>query len=290
MDLNDLTVVIPAYNEEETLPKVLDELASFSNDTYCKIIVVNDGSKDKTADILKSINHPNFSILSHKLNKGYGGALKTGLAAVRTEFAITIDADGQHLLEDIKKLFKHIKEVDADLVIGSRKGHKDASLLRKTGKFFIRTLANILMAVPVHDINSGMKIYRTELLKTYLYLCPNTMAFSDIITLIFLNNRHLVLETPISINKRAGGKSTIGLEAAYHTMMEIINIVVLFHPMKIFMPIAILVFLLGFTWSTVFYINRSVLTTGGAFLMSSGVIIFLMGLICEQLAQIRKNK
>lgn len=288
-DLSNLTIVIPAYNEEETLPSVLDELSEFCKQTQVQVIIVNDGSKDQTAQILLNAAIPNLNAVHHKVNRGYGGALKSGLAAVTTAYAITIDADGQHILDDVVNMYHKAIQRDADMIVGSRKGHKNASAFRALGKFIIRSLAKVMMNVPIHDLNSGMKIYHTKTVQNYLHLTPNTMAFSDIITLIFLNNRHLVLEEPISIKERAGGTSTIGLEAAYNTIMEIINIVVMFHPMKIFLPVSIFAFGFGTIWTLYFIIAKRTMTTGGSFFMMSGIFIFLLGLITEQLSQLRKN-
>lgn len=287
--MNDLTIVIPIYNEAATLPSVLKDLKIFQNKTDCHVIFVNDGSKDESEAILRKCSIANLKLVTHKLNKGYGGALKSGLKEVQTKYAVTVDGDGQHYLEDVEKLYEQIKRNDADLIVGSRKGQKNASRSRAVGKMVIRSLAKIMMNVPIYDINSGMKIYNTKLMQGYLHLCPDTMAFSDIITLIFINNRHLVLEEPISIRERAGGRSTIGLGTAYHTIMEIINIIILFHPMKIFFPLSLLTFGFGAVWTTYFLVEKQVITTGGSFFMISGILIFLLGLITEQLAQIRKN-
>ena len=287
--MNDLTIIVPIYNEEATLPGVLSELEQFQAKTNCHIIAVNDGSTDKSKALLEQSKVANLELINHKLNRGYGGALKSGLKNVKTKYAITIDGDGQHYFEDIVRLYKRIKETDADMIVGSRKGQKNASKSRAVGKTIIRSLAKVMMTVPIYDINSGMKIYDTKLMQQYLHLCPDTMAFSDIITLVFINNRHLVLEEPISIKERAGGQSTIGLETAYHTIMEIINIIILFHPMKVFLPLSLLTFGFGATWTVYFLVVRQIITTGGSFFMISGILMFLLGLITEQLSHIRKD-
>lgn len=287
--MNDLTIVLPIYNEEENLPSLISEIKAFQSKTGCYTIFVNDGSTDSSKSILEAADICNTEVLTHKVNKGYGGALKSGLEKASTTYAITIDGDGQHHLEDVETLYAKMKETDADMIVGSRKGQKNATKARAIGKFIIRSLAKIMMDIPIYDINSGMKIYNTQLMQKYLYLCPNTMAFSDIITLIFINNRHLVLEEPISIKERKAGISTIGLAAAYHTLMEIINIVILFHPMKIFLPIATFTFGFGFIWTLYFLTKSQVITTGGSFFMISGILIFLLGLITEQLSQLRKS-
>jgi len=150
----NLTIIIPAYYEADNLEHLLPEVVDYCRKNSWKIIVVDDGSKDKTPDILKRYDSSDdFSIIHHKLNNGYGAAIKSGLSACETAFAITIDGDGQHYLEDIEKLYNKMITSDADMVVGSRKGLKNASLIRRMGKSMIRNLARLLMSVPIHDIN-----------------------------------------------------------------------------------------------------------------------------------------
>ena len=286
-----LTVIIPAFNEAANLEVFLPQLINHCRENNWQIILVNDGSRDQTREYLKiHEQEPVLTILHHKLNKGYGAALKSGIRACSTEYLITFDADGQHALDDIDKLFQMIVGQDADLIVGSRKGVKTSSYYRGIGKVFIRYLAKILMTVPVYDLNSGMKIYRTELAQKYLILLPDTMAFSDIITLVFINNRHLVLENPITIKPRLQGKSAIGIETAFQTIMEIIHIVILFNPMKIFLPLSLLCLILSGIWGVpLIYMGRGI-SIGCLLGIVTGILIFFLGLIAEQLSAIRKNK
>ena len=287
----DLTVIVPAYNEAENLKIILPRLIGFCQDKGWSILIVNDGSKDSTREVLATFPKTDrFTVVHHKVNRGYGGALKSGIHACRTEYCITIDADGQHQFEDIVRLFDRLKEADADMIVGSRKGQRSATLARGIGKGIIRLIAKMMMTVPIHDINSGMKVYRTDLAQKYLYLTPDTMSFSDIITLVFINNRHLVLEEPIKITPRLKGKSTIGIQTAFQTVMEIINIVTLFSPMKIFLPLSIMSILLTLSWGIPLIILRKVVSTGTVLGIVSGLIFFLLGLIAEQLALLRRNQ
>ncbi|MBK7098564.1 MAG: glycosyltransferase family 2 protein [Sphingobacteriales bacterium] len=131
-----LSIIIPVYNEEQALPLVLPEIISFAQQRDYQLIMVNDGSKDRSLEILKAHSKKEafFKIVNHKVNKGYGGAIKSGILAAETDYIITIDADGQHYLEDVNNLFDHQKQTDADMIIGSRKGLKEASIFRGIGK------------------------------------------------------------------------------------------------------------------------------------------------------------
>lgn len=286
-----LTIIIPAYNEAANLVVILPSLLDFCRQQQCKLIIVNDGSSDNTKEILDSHNGTTFfSAIHHKLNKGYGAAIKSGIRASETEFVITMDADGQHRTEDVAKLFSFLKAKDADMVVGSRRGTKSATVSRGLAKSIIRLLAKILMPVPIYDINSGMKIYNTTLAQKYIHLAPDTMAFSDIITLVFINNRHLVLEEPITVSERLKGKSTIGVQTLFQTVMEIINILVLFNPMKIFLPISIITFVITLFWGIPLILAGRGVSTGTLLGIVSTLIFFFLGLITEQLSQIRRNQ
>jgi hypothetical protein len=166
---------------------------------------------------------------------------------------------------------------------------KNQSKIRLLGKSIIRKVAKMLMPMHIYDINSGMKIYNTALAQQYIKLCPETMAFSDIITLIFIHNRHYVIETPIKIEQRKGGESTIGLKTAFQTLMEIINIVVMFNPLKVFLPISIFLFISGALIGGYFISLGRGLSVAASFLLITSLITFLLGLVAEQLSQIRKN-
>jgi glycosyltransferase involved in cell wall biosynthesis len=288
---SELTIVIPAYNEEENLKIILPDLIAFVEQRNWKLIITNDGSKDNTKTILKKHeDSTHLKVVQHKLNKGYGAAIKSAIQACDTEYVITIDADGQHRLEDVDKLFALVKSTDADMIVGSRKGTKDASFLRSIGKSIIRATAKLMLTVPVYDINSGMKIYRTELAKQYLYLTPNNMPYSDIITLIFISNRHLVLEEPIIVKDRLKGESTIGIQTAFETIMEIVNMIFLFNPMKIFLPVSIISFLISLAWGVPIILRGQGVSSGALLGFISSLIFFFLGLIAEQLTMIRKNQ
>ena len=288
---SELSIVIPAYNEAENLKIILPELIEFVRKHNWQLIITNDGSKDKTKEILESFKQSDvLKIVHHKLNKGYGAAIKSGIEACDTEYLITIDADGQHQADDVENLFRFIKESDADMIVGSRKGTKDASKMKSIGKSIIRFTAKLLLKVPIHDINSGMKIYRTELAKQYLYLTPNNMPFSDVITLIFISNRHLVLEEPISIKDRLKGESNIRIQTAFETIKEIVNIIFLFNPLKIFLPISIFIFIISMVWGIPIIMKGQGVSVGAVLGILSSLIFFFLGLIAEQLTLIRKNR
>lgn len=289
--MDDLTIIIPAYNEEESLKSLLPELLAFVKQQEYQLIVVNDGSTDGTLAVLKQQKQEEcFRYFNHKVNKGYGGAIKTGIRNASTTYVITIDADGQHEFNDVVRLYRYMKETDADMVVGSRMAHKDASVYRGVGKWLIRSFAKLLLPIHIEDINSGMKIYATDLAQRYIQLCPDHMAYSDIIAMVFISQRHLVLEQPINIKPRTAGVSTINTLTAIDTVKEILNIVVLFNPTRVFLPLAVFLFLFGFIWELPFLVRGMGVSVGAMLLMISGLIFFFLGLMAEQLSLIRKGQ
>ena len=211
-----LTVMIPLYNEAENLPAFAEAAIEFCCARNWQIIFVNDGSLDATKQLLDGLApSAHVKVVHHKVNRGYGGALKTGIRHTTTPYVITMDGDGQHHLEDVEKLFQFAVQNDADMVVGKREGINTSTLYRAVGKYLIRSFTKILIPLPITDLNSGFKLYRTDLAKRYITVCPDSMAFSDVITLVFLNERNLVLEYPIRISPRKLGQSTINTFTAF---------------------------------------------------------------------------
>lgn len=286
-----LTIVVPIYNEAATLPDFLGELIPACVARGWQVIFVNDGSTDASAKILSEVKGEAFArVLHHKVNRGYGGALKTGILNVTTSHLVTVDSDGQHSLTDIEKIYSFALEKDADLVVGNRGRVKNTSRARELGKGLIRNFTRLLMPLPIHDLNSGFKLYRTEMAQKYIQICPDLMAFSDVITLAFISQRALVLEIPITVRLRQAGKSTIGLHTAFETVLEIVNITLLFNPLKIFLPASLICLLMGFGWGVPLAAVGRGVSVGAMLAIVLGALFFAIGLLASQLSAIRMEK
>lgn len=284
----ELTVVVPIYNEAQSLPRFLPELVETCRARNWQLILVNDGSKDETTGILAQFEgESHVRVLHHKVNRGYGGALKTGLSSARTHYVVTMDGDGQHTLSDLDAIYQFAVKTDADMVIGSRAEMEHVNLYRELGKWLIRAFTRLLVPLRVKDLNSGFKLYRTRLVKRYLHLCPDSMAFSDVITLLFLNQGHLVLEIPITVRKRIGGASSISTRTAFETIIEILGLVMLVNPLRIFLPLSIFCISVGLLWGIPFVITGRGVSVGAMLAIVLGTLFFFLGLIASQLAAIR---
>jgi glycosyltransferase involved in cell wall biosynthesis len=287
-----LTIVVPVYNEAENLPAFAPHAIEFCQQRNWKMVFVNDGSRDETKGILDNFAaQPNVCVVHHKVNRGYGGALKTGIRHTRTPYLVTMDGDGQHSLEDVEKIFRFALEQDADMVVGQRKGdHGTSTLYREAGKSLIRAFTKILMPLPITDLNSGFKLYRTELVKRYMTVCPDSMAFSDVITLVFLSERNLVLEYPIEVASRKSGQSTITAYTAFETVIQVLNIALMFNPLRVFLPLSILCILAGVGWGIPIVLLGRGVSVGAMLASVTGLLFFVLGLLASQVSAIRMER
>lgn len=286
-----LTVVVPLYNEGESLPSFAPALIDRCRSNGWKVIFVNDGSSDNTKQVLDGLaSAGDICVVSHKLNRGYGGALKTGIRHVETPYLVTLDGDGQHNPADAEAIFRFAIEKDADMVVGARDERGTSNSYRLLGKRLIRSFTRILMPLPVTDLNSGFKLYRTELAKRYITVCPDSMAFSDVITLVFLSERHLVLEYPIHVTPRGVGRSTINSLTAFETAIQILNIAVMFNPLKIFLPLSALCILAGLGWGIPIVLLGRGVSVGAMLAVVTGLLLLAIGLISSQLSAIRMER
>jgi glycosyltransferase involved in cell wall biosynthesis len=286
-----LTVVVPCYNEGEALPVLAPALIEYCRTRGWHVIFVNDGSLDNTREVLNNLPASlDVCFLHHKLNRGYGGALKTGIQHVTSRYLVTIDADGQHHFDDIDRLLQLALEKDADMVVGKRDNKIAIHPYRAFGKWIIRSYTRTLMHMPVSDLNSGFKLYRTDLAQRYITVCPNSMAFSDVITLVFLNERNLILEQPVQVSPRLSGQSTINTSTAFETIIEILNITVMFYPLRVFLPLSALCMLAGFAWGLPIILLGRGVSVGAMLAIVTGLLFFIIGLLASQLSAIRMER
>lgn len=287
--MKDLTLIIPAFNEQDSLPVFLPKVIDFCERNEAKAIIINDGSSDNTREVLNGfLDRSSLTVIHHKINKGYGASIKSGVNAAETKYIISLDADGQHFMEDVAELYKTIRSDDADMVVGSR-NRGSSSSYRSFGKWIIRGITGLLIKTNVHDLNSGMKLMETEMARNYSILCPDDMSYSNIIVLIFISQRHKVIERQIKITNRIGGVSTISSRTAFDTVLEIVNIIMFFNPMKIFGSASLLLISAGIIWAVPIALQGNGISVGSMMLIVIGVIFFILGLLAEQISLIRKS-
>lgn len=285
-----LSVIIPAYNEEEaieqTIKNLKKELGNLNLDY--EIIVVNDGSTDKTKGILENIK--GIKLINHHHNRGYGAALKTGIKEAKSDNLLFFDADGQHKTEHIPELIKHTD--DFDMVAGARIGYK-GPLIRQPGKKLLQWLANYLSKQKIPDINCGFRIVKKEPILKFTHLLCDGLSFSTTAILLFLTEGLSVKYVPITINKRKGGKSTVRPKHALDTLIVILRTILLSSPLRVFLPTSGILFLLGIVSFVIDIIQsyHATLNIGDVTILFfiASLLVFFFGLLADQLAAIRKE-
>ncbi|MBF0452771.1 MAG: glycosyltransferase family 2 protein [Candidatus Magnetomorum sp.] len=279
-----LSIIIPAYNESDTIESVIHTIQSIYHDA--EIIVIDDASSDKTADIAQNAG---ATVLRHPYNIGNGAAIKTGIRNASGDVIIFMDADGQHLPQDIEKLLERIPEYD--MVVGARKNQLQNSWIRSLGNTLYNALATYVTGFPVQDLTSGFRAIKSDIVRNYLYLLPNTYSYPTTLTLSILKSGRRLAYVPIYPNQRTSGKSQINIiKDGIRFLMIILKICTLYSPLRIFLPISTVIFGTGLFWYGYTWFFQGRFTNMSALLFSTSVIVFLMGLISEQICQMRFEK
>ncbi len=242
-DLKGLSMIIPCFNEVESIAgtiRDLDASLKRSGKEY-EIIIVDDGSTDGSADIVSGLDIKSLVLVKNGNNLGYGASLKVGIKNSRFEWAGTCDADGTYPVDMIPEL---LKEMDGhNMVVGSRTGKKvKIPLMRRPAKWILNRLANYLTEVKIPDINSGLRIFRKQDCLKFIKILPNNFSFSTTITLSMLTNAMSVKFIPIDYNKRTGKSKIKPVRDTLSFIMLIIRTVLYFNPLKVFLPISVLIF------------------------------------------------
>ena len=284
------TIVIPTFNEAESIEYVLNELLAYTRKHHCKVIVVDDGSTDHTQEILNrfTANNPTFQLhlITHSQNRGYGGAIKSGILAADTDYVVTIDADGQHNLTDIEELKQKMLSEKADMCIGNR-NFKGSTFYRNIIKQLVLYIVRKSTGINISDLNSGMKLYKTSIVQSLLKYTPNGMPFSDTIVLLHHQFRYKITETDIIIRDRENGKSTINYKTAIYTLVEVANIIINFFPFRFFLYIALSLFILSLVWGLPFIMEGHGMSTGMSFLLLASLNFIFFGILLENVVRSR---
>ena len=283
-----VSYVIPAYNAESTIGDVIEELRPFAGER-AEIIVVNDGSTDRTAEVLEAYKNQGIRVLQHVRNRGYGAALKTGIRAAEHEIVITLDSDGQHNPADLPSFFQAIDQ--CDMVAGARQSLIHSQLWRMPGKWFIGWLANTLTGRKIPDLNCGLRAFKKEVAQRYLHLCPDGFSISTTMTLALLSRGYAVDFVPVNVRERQGDeKSKVSVVTGLKTILLVLRLMTLFNPLRIFVPASALSILAGIVWGVPFLLDGSGLTIGSMLLILLGTLLFFFGLIADQISALRLER
>jgi len=242
MNKSEVSIIIPAFNEDQTIGDVVGKIRSLYPDF--EIIVINDGSTDDTGKVAKEAG---AIVYSHTYNIGNGAAIKSGIRIASGEILVLMDGDGQHDPGDIEKLIEHFP--DYDMVVGARlKGHQ-TSLVRAMGNRIFNWLASYVAKFRVQDLTSGFRAAKSDIARNFLYLLPNTYSYPTTLTLGFLRSGRSLKYVAINTKNRKTGRSKIRVfRDGVRFFMIITKICALYSPLRVFLPISFFMFTLGLSY------------------------------------------
>lgn len=282
--MHTVSVIIPAYNEEHAIGPIVKKIQDLHSDF--QIIVVDDGSTDKTADLARQAG---AQVHSHPYNIGNGAAVKTGIRKSQGQYLVFMDGDGQHDPQDIEPMLKCLSEYD--MVVGERTLTGQASWIRAFGNALYNRLASYVAKFKIMDLTSGFRAIRADIAMEFLYLLPNTYSYPTTLTLGVLRTGRSVKYFPASVGPRKKGKSNINiLKDGVNFIMVILKICTLYSPLRIFLPSSMIMFLMGLCYYGYTFFTQSRFTNMSMLLFTTSILILMLGLISEQICQMRFDK
>lgn len=284
MSAIQLSIILPCLNEAESLKQLLPHLRQAQ--PTAEIIVVDDGSSDDSVAVAEAAG---ARAVRHPYRKGNGAAIKTGARAAQGEILVFMDADGQHQPQDIARLLDKLAS-GYDMVVGARQSGSQASVGRWAANGFYNRLSSLIVGHPIADLTSGFRAVKATLFKEFLSLLPNSFSYPTTITMAFFRAGYSVGYEPIHAPKRIGKSHIHPLRDGVRFLIIIFKIGTLYAPLKIFGPLSFIFFNLG-----VFYYGYTFSTDGrftnmGALLFITAILIFLIGLVSEQITQLLYQK
>jgi glycosyltransferase involved in cell wall biosynthesis len=284
MNNSKISIIIPAYNEAQAIGSIVSRILELYPEF--EVLVVNDGSTDDTGVIARDAG---ALVYSHPYNVGNGAAIKSGIRYASGEILVFMDGDLQHNPEDIGELLQYLP--DYDMVVGARSSRDQASLGRAAGNKIYNLLASYVAKFQVSDLTSGFRAVKSNIARSFLYLLPNTYSYPTTLTLGVLRSGRSVKYIPIKIHSRKMGKSNISIfRDGVRFFMIITKICTLYSPMRIFLPVSFMLFLLGLINYIYTFITYDRFTNMSALLFVASIIIFMMSLVSEQICQMRFDK
>jgi glycosyltransferase involved in cell wall biosynthesis len=282
--MSSFSIVIPAKNEAGAIAKVVAGARELYPDA--EVIVVDDGSSDDTAKVAEEAG---AKVIQHPESLGNGAAVKAGARAASGDIIAFMDGDGQH---DAAEFGKLLEKLDAgyDMVIGARDSGSHANVGRLYANGIYNVIASWLTGRRIPDLTSGFRVARADLFKKFLYLLPNGFSYPTTITMAFLRSGYPICFEPIPVAKRIGKSHIRPIKDGLRFMVIIFKIATLYSPLKIFLPISAIFFASGLGWYAHTFSTMGRFTNMSMLLFSAAVIVFLIGLISEQITALTFTK
>ena len=280
-----LSIVLPAKNEAEGLRRFLPALRAAH--PLAEILVVDDGSSDTTAEVARAAG---ATVLSNPYSLGNGASIKRGARAAQGELIVFMDADGQHQPGDVAVLLAEL-EKGHDMVVGARVKGGQANIGRGLANAFYNRLASWMTGHRILDLTSGFRAVRADKFREFLHLLPNGFSYPTTSTMAFFRSAYPVAYVPVDVKQRVGTNSHIRpIKDGVRFLLIIFKIATLYSPVKLFAPTALLFFLTGLSYYAYTFITEGRFTNMSVLLFSAAVIIFLIGLVSEQITALMYKK
>ena len=279
-DASAVSIVIPAKDEEPSIAGVVARLKEAA--AWHEIIVVDDGSTDQTASRAREAG---ARVIRHPYNKGNGAAVKTGARHAAGEFVLIVDGDGQHHAGDAGRIASRLGEFD--LVVGARSAATQATLARRGGNAVLNWLASYLTGRAIPDLTSGFRGIRTTVLREFLHLLPNGFSTPTTTTLACIKAGYNVAFEPIEAGTRVGQSKMHVARDGTKFLLILLKVITIFSPLRIFAPISAVSFAAGAVYGVANYLSAGRIPNGAVVLLLFAVIVFLVGLVSEQISALR---
>ncbi len=274
------TIVIPVFNEAPSIRQLVTELRATA--PWHEILVVDDGSSDDTSTLAAAAG---AHVIRHPYNKGNGAAVKTGLRHASGTFVLIVDGDGQHSPSDAARLVAHLGAYD--LVVGARSSRSQSSGARRLGNAVLNRIASYLTRQRIPDLTSGFRAARRACLLEFIHLLPNGFSTPTTTTLAFMKAGYSVRFEPIEAAKRTGAsKINLGSDG-FSFFLILLKVITIFSPLRIFLPVSIAAFVIGAAYGAWTIVTQSHVTNSSVLLILVSVVIFLVGLVSEQISALR---
>ena len=272
-----VSVVLPAKNEAASIYEVVKLVMLL--DCIDEVIVVDDGSDDQTASLAQKAG---ARVERHVYSKGNGAAIKTGARSATGDILVFMDADGQHNPADIPSLLAKMEE-GFDLVVGARGSGSQANVGRSLANRFYNRLASYMTGHNVGDLTSGFRVVKRQKFLEFLSLLPNGFSYPTTSTMAFFRAGYTVGYMPIDVSKRKGKSHIKPLRDGVRFLLIIFKIGTLYSPLKLFVPVSFLLFVLGLSYYGFTYITMGRFTNMSALMLTTALIVFMVGLVSEQI-------